>query len=174
MNLDNIKIFLTNIFSFNEQYPLLFTQFNFWAFFALVFAVFSLFHSKRLLRNGFLFFASIFFYYKTSGLFVLILIFDTILNYLLGTFMDHSKRQGAKKFHMIFGVVVNLLVLFYFKYAYFFTDAYNTIVGSKYEVIKIESYYSCQYDNESGNSHLVKKNGKKAKNRIQRKRIHRR
>ena len=67
MNLDNIKIFLTNIFSFNEQYPLLFTQFNFWAFFALVFAVFSLFHSKRLLRNGFLFFASIFFYDKTQA-----------------------------------------------------------------------------------------------------------
>ena len=135
MTLDNLKIFLSNIFSFNEQYPLLFTQFNFWAFFALVFALFSLFHSKRLLRNGFLFFASIFFYYKTSGLFVLILIFDMILDYMLGIFMDKSKRQGARKFHMIVGVVINLLVLFYFKYAYFFTDAYNTIVGSKYEVI---------------------------------------
>lgn len=135
MTLDNLKIFLYNIFSFNDQYPLLFTQFNFWAFFALVFAFFSIFHSKRLLRNGFLFFASIFFYYKTSGLFVLILIFDMFLDYMLGVFMDKSKRTGMKKFHMIFGVVINLLVLFYFKYAYFFTDAYNSIVGSKYEVI---------------------------------------
>lgn len=135
MTLDNLKIFLYNIFSFNDQYPLLFTQFNFWAFFALVFAFFSIFHSKRLLRNGFLFFASIFFYYKTSGLFVLILIFDMFLDYMLGVFMDKSKRPGMKKFHMIFGVVINLLVLFYFKYAYFFTDAYNSIVGSKYEVI---------------------------------------
>ncbi len=135
MTLDNLKIFLSNIFSFNEQYPLLFTQFNFWAFFALVFALFSLFHSKRLLRNGFLFFASLFFYYKTSGLFVLILIFDTLLNYTLGVCMDASKRHGFKKFHLIFGVVVNLLVLCYFKYAYFFTDTYNTIVGSQHEVI---------------------------------------
>lgn len=135
MTLNNLKIFLANIFSFNEQYPLLFTQFNFWAFFAIVFAFFSLFHSKRLLRNGFLFFASVFFYYKTSGLFVLILIFDMLVDYQLGIFMDHSKRQGARKTLMIFGVVINLLVLFYFKYAYFFTDAYNTIVGSKYEVI---------------------------------------
>jgi len=135
MNLDSLKIFLTNLFSFNEQYPLLFTQFNFWAFFALVFAFFSLFHSKRLLRNGFLFFASVFFYYKTSGLFVLILIFDMILDYFLGIFMDRSKRHGARKFHLIVGVVINLAVLCYFKYAYFFTDAYNTIVGSKYEVI---------------------------------------
>ena len=135
MNLENLHIFFSNIFSFNEEYPLLFTQFNFWAFFALVFAGFSLFHSKRLLRNGFLFFASLFFYYKTSGLFVLILIFDMFLDYYLGIMMDKSKRQGFKKFHMIFGVTVNLLVLFYFKYAYFFTDAYNTIVGSEHEVI---------------------------------------
>ena len=135
MNLENLRIFFSNIFSFNEEYPLLFTQFNFWAFFALVFAGFSLFHSKRLLRNGFLFFASLFFYYKTSGLFVLILIFDMFLDYYLGIMMDRSQRQGFRKFHMIFGVVVNLAVLFYFKYAYFFTDAYNTIVGSEHEVI---------------------------------------
>ncbi|MCQ2292269.1 MAG: MBOAT family protein [Bacteroidales bacterium] len=135
MTLNNLKIFLANVFSFNEQYPLLFTQFNFWVFLALVMAIFSLLHSKRLLRNTFLFLASVFFYYKTSGLFVLILIFDMFLDYFLGIFMDKSKRQGAKKFHLIFGVVINLLVLFYFKYAYFFTDAYNTIVNSQYEVI---------------------------------------
>ncbi len=135
MNLNNLKIFLSNIFSFDEQYPLLFTQFNFWAFFALVFAVFALFHNKRLLRNGFLFFASVFFYYKTSGLFVLILIFDMFLDYFIGILMDRSQREGARKFLMVAGVVVNLLVLFYFKYAYFFTDAYNTIVGSQYEVV---------------------------------------
>ena len=135
MNLDNLRIFLTNIFSFNEEYPLLFTQFNFWAFFALVFAFFTVFHKKRLLRNSFLFFASLFFYYKTSGLFVLILIFDMFLGFFLGILMDRSKRQGFRKFHMIVGVVVNLAVLCYFKYAYFFTDAYNTIVGSDHEVI---------------------------------------
>ncbi len=135
MNLNNLKIFMSNIFSFDEQYPLLFTQFNFWAFFALVFAVFALFHNKRLLRNGFLFFASVFFYYKTSGLFVLILIFDMFLDYFLGILMDRSRRPGARKFLMVAGVAVNLLVLFYFKYAYFFTDAYNTIVGSSHEVV---------------------------------------
>ncbi len=135
MNLNNLKIFLSNIFSFDEQYPLLFTQFNFWAFFALVFAVFALFHNKRLLRNGFLFFASVFFYYKTSGLFVLILIFDMFLDYFLGILMDRSQRPWRRKFLMVAGVTVNLLVLFYFKYAYFFTDAYNTIVGSSHEVV---------------------------------------
>ncbi|MCR4964318.1 MAG: MBOAT family protein [Bacteroidales bacterium] len=135
MNWENLKIFLHNIFSFDEAYPLLFTQFNFWAFFALVFALFTVFHRKRLLRNAFLFFASIFFYYKTSGLFVLILIFDMFYNYFIGIFLDKSKRQWARKTFMIAGVVLNLAILCYFKYAYFFTDAYNTIVNSNHEVI---------------------------------------
>ena len=131
----NVSHFLINLFSFDEAHPLLFTQFNFWAFFAIVYAGFALFHSKRLLRNTFLFFVSLLFYYKTSGLFVLILLFDTFLDYFLGIFMDKSQHNGLRKTFMIFGVVINLLVLFYFKYAYFFTDAYNTIVGSEHEVI---------------------------------------
>jgi D-alanyl-lipoteichoic acid acyltransferase DltB (MBOAT superfamily) len=135
MTWENISQFLINLFSFDETHPLLFTQFNFWAFFAIVYALFALFHSKRLLRNTFLFFVSLLFYYKTSGLFVLILLFDTFLDYFLGVFMDKSQRNGWRKTFMISGVVINLLILFYFKYAYFCTDAYNTIVGSEHEVI---------------------------------------
>ena len=135
MTWENVSQFLINLFSFDETHPLLFTQFNFWAFFAIVYALFALFHSKRLLRNTFLFFVSLLFYYKTSGLFVLILLFDTFLDYFLGVFMDKSQRNGWRKTFMISGVVINLLILFYFKYAYFCTDAYNTIVGSEHEVI---------------------------------------
>ena len=135
MTWESVLQFLINLFSFDEKHPLLFTQFNFWAFFAIVFAVFALLHRKRLLRNTFLFFVSLLFYYKTSGLFVLILLFDTFLDYFLGVFMDKSQRDGWRKTFMISGVVINLLILFYFKYAYFCTDAYNTIVGSEHEVI---------------------------------------
>jgi hypothetical protein len=34
---------------------------------------------------------------------------------------------GIRKALMVLGVVVNLAVLCYFKYAYFFTDIFNTI-----------------------------------------------
>ncbi|MBP5137041.1 MAG: MBOAT family protein, partial [Paludibacteraceae bacterium] len=81
--MDQILSFLKQIFIFEENTPLLFKQFYFWAFFALVFAVFSMMHSKRLLRNSFLFFVSLFFYYKTSGLFVLILLFVTCSDFFI-------------------------------------------------------------------------------------------
>ncbi|MCQ2285645.1 MAG: MBOAT family protein [Bacteroidales bacterium] len=135
MNLENLKIFFTNIFSFDEKYPLLFTQFYFWAFFAIIFAFFALAKNKRLLRNSFLCFASIFFYYKTSGLFVLILLFSIIYGFFIGKRIAHSNSETAKKVWLIVGVVINLIVLCYFKYAYFFTDVYNSLVHSDYQVV---------------------------------------
>ena len=81
-----MKELLHYIFAFDANHPLLFTQFYFWAFFALVYALFALIMAKgekgtangRLhLRNIYLMFVSWFFYYKTSGIFLLILLFVT-------------------------------------------------------------------------------------------------
>jgi len=120
--------FLKDLFVFDSNSPLLFTQFYFWAFFAFVFAGFSLLKNKVLLRNTFLFFVSLFFYYKTSGLFVLILVFATLLNYYAGLYIYRSEGIRQRTY-LILGVCINLFVLCYFKYAYFFTDILNSIFG---------------------------------------------
>ena len=39
--------FLIDLFSFDKEHPLLFTQFNFWAFFLIVFAGFCLLIAAR-------------------------------------------------------------------------------------------------------------------------------
>ena len=87
--------FLRHIFAFDSNSPLLFTQFYFWAFFALVYTIYAVImevkpsiglskkakelggggrgmHTRLHLRNVFLMMVSWFFYYKTSGLFLLI------------------------------------------------------------------------------------------------------
>lgn len=119
--------YLTKIFSFDQETPLLFTQFYFWGFFAIVFAVFALIHKKLLLRNAFLFFVSLFFYYKTSGSYLCILIFTVIFNFLLAKRIHVANSTIKKKLWMILVVIVNLLTLSYFKYAYFFLDVINNI-----------------------------------------------
>lgn len=119
--------YLTKIFSFDQETPLLFTQFYFWGFFAIVFAVFALIHKKLLLRNAFLFFVSLFFYYKTSGSYLCILIFTVIFNFLLAKRIHVTNSTIKKKLWMILVVIVNLLTLSYFKYAYFFLDVINNI-----------------------------------------------
>lgn len=135
MDFGLIKQFFINIFSFDERYPLLFTQFYFWAFFVVVFAGFCILKNKRLLRNSYLFFVSVLFYYKTSGLFVLILIFSTIFGFFIGKGICRSDKNGYRKFLVTLGVVVNLAILCYFKYAYFFTDSYNALFHSNVQVV---------------------------------------
>ena len=125
--------FLRSLFSFDSAHPLLFTQFYFWAFFALVFAVFSLFHSKALLRNAYLFFVSLFFYYKTSGVFLLLLLFVVTYNFFAARWV-HRARPRWKTFWVVLSVVVDLGILAYFKYAYFLADFVNELFGLSIEV----------------------------------------
>lgn len=141
--MNDIFTFLTDLFSFDQSHPLLFTQFNFWAFFLLVFIPFCVivnkYQGRQTVRNAYLFLVSLFFYYKTSGLFVLLLILSTLIGYVTGIRMDSladkGARNGRRKAWMLGAVMINLAVLFYFKYAYFFTDICNTIFNTDYVVI---------------------------------------
>lgn len=129
--------FLKETFAFDPNSPLLFTQSYFWVFFLLVFAVFSLVQNKILLRNAFLFFVSVFFYYKTSGWFTLILLFAIIFNYLDGFLIYKSKKDGGRMAWLITGLLLNLLTLSYFKYAYFFADVIHNLFGIELEVVNV-------------------------------------
>ena len=130
---DAIRDLLQGVFSFDSAHPLLFTQFYFWAFFAVVFAGFSLIHSKPLLRNAYLFFVSLFFYYKTSGVFLLLLLFVVTYNYFAARALRRA-RPGWKTFWVALSVTVDLGVLAYFKYAYFLADFLNDLFGLSIQV----------------------------------------
>ena len=126
--------FLGNLFSFDQAHPLLFTQFYFWAFFAIVLAFLCVFRSKILLRNAFIFFASLFFYYKTSGLFLTLLGFVIVYNYFAGLLLPHCGRSAWRKTIVVLSVVVDLSLLCYYKYAYFLTDVVNNLFGTSFIV----------------------------------------
>ena len=126
--------FVKDLFSFDQAHPLLFTQFYFWAFFAIVLAFLSFFRNKILMRNAFLFFVSLFFYYKTSGLFLMLLGFVIVYNYLAGRLLPHCKRAFWRNAVVVSSVVVDLSLLCYYKYAYFITDVVNNLFGTSFVV----------------------------------------
>lgn len=132
--------YILSVFSFNPNSPLLFTQFQFWAFFALVFTFFALFKSKPLMRNTYLFFVSLLFYYKTCGLFVGLLIFVTISDFFIAQGIYKAKqldKQLKAKLLLCLSVCIDLSILCYFKYAYFFADFINNILGTHIEVTNV-------------------------------------
>ena len=143
---------LRNIFLYNKDAPLIFTRFFFWAFFAVVLMGYSLVYNNknRTLRAGFLFIASLFFYYKSSGFFFFILLFSTITDFFIGKWIFSSKNELLRKLLVAISVIVNLFLLSYFKYAYFFTDSINTLLGTHFHVIN----HLAKWSNQATGTHF--------------------
>ena len=120
---------MKHFFTFTADAPLLFTHIYFWVFFTAVFLGLVVLQKKIAWRNAFLCVASLFFYYKTSGLFVLILFFTTIFNFYQGKFIARATTEHSRRTHLWIGLTINLFFLCYFKYAYFVTDMLNQLFG---------------------------------------------
>lgn len=131
--------FIRNIFLYNPNEPFLFTNMAFWIFFTTAYLIFAIAHRNIPVRNNLLFLLSLFFYYKTGGLYVLLLIFSILLNYSLAFAIARTFKKMQRKLLLIAGVAVNLAMLFYYKYTYLLVDWFNGITGSK---IKVHDYFA--------------------------------
>lgn len=149
-----IKEYIIQLLTYSPKNPLIFTGVYFWGFFAVVFAVFSVIHKRITLRNLFLFVASIFFYYKTSGLYFTLLLATIIYDYFIGLSMYKTQHPFLRKCWIVLSVTLNLFILAYFKYAYFFTDSYNAIFNTDYKVL---NYFSVFQHTLTGSGSIIDK-----------------
>lgn len=131
-----------NDFSKVQTAPITFTQANFWIFFAIVLLIFSMVHKRQLLRTSFLLLVSCFFYIKTSGIFLVILLFSTLVDYNIGGAIHRSTNHSKRKWLLGASMFINLFVLVYFKYAYFFTDSFNQLFHTNFEFFNHFSYWT--------------------------------
>lgn len=136
--------YLLKVFSFDPDSPLLFTQLQFWAFFCLVFSGFALVQKRRQMRNAYLFFVSLLFYYKTSGLFVGMLLLVTCSDFLIaqGIYALREKEAWKRKLLLSLSVILDIGILCYFKYAYFFVDVINQIFGTQFAVENVVARFA--------------------------------
>lgn len=91
-------------------------------FFPIVFIVNKLLPRKY--KNLWLFFASLFFYAWGEPIYILIMLFSTFFDYTNGRLMDGASDK-KKKLILINSIVVNLGILFFFKYSDFFIKVIN-------------------------------------------------
>jgi len=123
---------LRDILLYDPQTPLIFTGLYFWVFFAFVLTGYSFIYKEKSVRNAYLFAISLFFYYKTSGFFVSILLVSTITDFIIGKRIYATKAVLSKKLWLALSIFINLFILVYFKYAYFFTDTFNNLFGTDF------------------------------------------
>lgn len=91
-------------------------------FFPIVFIVNKLLPKKY--KNLWLFFASLFFYAWGEPIYILIMLFSTFFDYTNGRLMVGASDK-KKKLILINSIVVNLGILFFFKYSGFFIKVIN-------------------------------------------------
>ena len=127
-SLNKFSEWLFSPFLSYSEHPMIFTEYPFWIFFLFVLIGYGIIHSKMRLRSIFLFLASLFFYFKTSGFFFSILLFSTIADFYIGKAIYLSKKELNAKILLGLSVSINLIILIYFKYAYFFADSFNSII----------------------------------------------
>jgi len=116
---------------------MLFSSLFFWGFFAVVLLGFAFVYKKHWLRNVYLLIFSLFFYYKSGGYFFSLLIFTTVVDYLVGFGLGATQKQINRKILILISVAANLSVLAYFKYSYFFIDITNQIFGTDFKVVNL-------------------------------------
>jgi len=136
--LHHLKTFLI----YNESSPLIFTEGSFWLFFAVLLLGYSLVYKTSHLRSLYLLIFSFFFYYKSSGFFFFLLVFSTICDYVLGLLISKTEISLKRKIYVALSVIINLAVLSYFKYSYFFVDSANQLFGTNCQVFNFLAHWS--------------------------------
>lgn len=132
------------IFVYSENAPLIFSQYLFLFLFTIAFGVFTLAHKNLKVRNIYLLCFSLFFYYKSGGLYFWILVFSTVVDYLCGNAIYRTSIKPRRVFYLVVSLVSNLGMLFFFKYSYYFVDLINGSLGTNLKAINFLAVFANQ------------------------------
>ena len=111
---------------------MLFNSYEFiFAFLPISFFIYFYLNHKRLTQasKGFLVFSSLFFYSWWNIAYLPLILISMLFNYVIGNSLNKeiktNKKSFSKKSILIFGIVSNIVLLGYFKYADFFIENFN-------------------------------------------------
>lgn len=131
-----------DIISYSADKPLLFNQYIFLFLFTAIFAGYTLIHKQVRIRNIYLLAFSLFFYYKCSGFYFLLLLFSTAVDYVLGFLIHKTKPKWKRQLLLTISLIVNLGLLGFFKYSYFIVDSINNLAGTSFQAINFLAVFA--------------------------------
>jgi hypothetical protein len=112
ITLDTVK----NWFIYNPKEPLLFNSGLFLGLFIVFYSIYISLQNTFYKRLVYVIAFSLFFYYKSSGVYFLLLVASSVVDYNLGNLVHRTTSVFYKKVCLAFSVILNLGFLGYFKY----------------------------------------------------------
>lgn len=122
---------------YDPDNPLLFNNGFFVYFFFLLILLYYLFREKYTIRTFILSLFSLYFFYKASGSFVVLVIISAVIDFFLSNLIYRQNNLTGKRSLLALSIVSNLGLLFYFKYTNFFIEICNNSLSAGFNPLNI-------------------------------------
>ena len=128
--IDELLSRAASLLRYDATAPLIFNSGLFLFLFVGFAGIYLLLRRATTLRILYVIAFSIYFYYKSSGIYFLLLLFAAISDYLIGNAIARTEAKQTKKRWVALSVLINLGMLGYFKYTNFFIEMANGLLGA--------------------------------------------
>lgn len=119
-------------------------------FYCLPIALLVYYAAPQRWKNAALLLISLLFYAWGEPVYILLLLFSSVIDYMNGLLMDrYEQREKIRRFILVFSLIVNIGVLSFFKYADFLILSANDLLGTHFAVLDLPlpigiSFYTFQ------------------------------
>ena len=129
--------FLESIFTYNPEAPMLFNSGLFWVLFILFIPIFGLIRHRKTTMMVYVTIFSLFFYYKSSGLFCILLFVRALTDYLLAKWINVTENKAGRKWLLATSILLSVATLGYFKYSNFILLDVATLFGGNFQPLDL-------------------------------------
>ncbi len=126
-----------DLLRYDPSAPLLFSSGLFWTLFLVFLPIYALLKGSRFKMVLFVVAFSLYFYYKSSGIFFLMLIGTSMIDWLLSHAIHYFSRRWVRLALMWLSIAISLSILGYFKYANFFLWNWNQMVEDNFRPLDV-------------------------------------
>ncbi len=121
---------------YSTKEPWFFTEFSFLFTFGIFLFFYALLFTQNALRKIYLIAFSLFFYYKSSGPFLALFVFQIVVDFLFARRIERSEGN-SKQIWMSVAVLFSLSFLLYFKYPNFLLENTNWLLLTHFEPVDL-------------------------------------
>ncbi|GHV51914.1 alginate O-acetyltransferase [Bacteroidia bacterium] len=140
---------LRELLTYQPDAPMLFSSGLFFFLFIGFILLYMPLRKHLLARIIYVSLFSLYFYYKSSGMWFFLLILTATSDFLIGSRMAHTRAAAGRKCWVALSLLINLGMLAYFKYYNFLLDIFFRLgneVGSLFNIGSLQAAQPLHYD----------------------------
>lgn len=128
---------ILKLFRYDKEDPLVFNSSFFLYFFTLFMLFFLIVYKQKLTRVIVFSLFSLFFFYKACGWYVIFILVAAVVDFFLSNAIYKTKEKDFRVILLLISLVLNLGLLFVFKYTNFFIGTINDISNGHIEPLHL-------------------------------------